>query len=162
MARAADPAAKLFLNERGIEAPGPKSDAVFLEVSRMKARGVPINGVGIQMHATTTYPTQAQLTSQIARYASIGVEVAITEMDVRLGVPSTPASLQAQATVYRNTLATCRAHPNCKTFVMWGFTDKYSWIPQFFPGFGDATVLNTQYAKKPAYDALNDHLKAAG
>jgi endo-1,4-beta-xylanase len=162
MARAADPAAKLFLNERGIEVPGPKADAVFQEVSRMKSRGAPINGVGIQMHATLTKPTQAQLASQIARYASIGVEVAITEMDVALGVPSTPASLQAQADVYRNTLATCRAYPNCKTFVMWGFTDKYSWIPQFFPGFGDATVLNAQYGKKPAYDALNDHLKAAG
>ncbi len=162
MARAADPAAKLFINEHGIEAPGPKADAMFLEVSRMRARGVPIDGVGFQMHATTLKPTQQQLASQIARYATIGVEVAITEMDVALTVPSSPAALQEQARVYRDTLATCRARPNCKTFVMWGFTDKYSWIPLFFPGRGDATVLNTQYEKKPAYDALNDHLKEAG
>ena len=160
MARAADPAAKLFLNERHIEVPGVKADAVFNEVSKMKARGVPINGVGFQMHANTTQPTSQQLASQFARYAAIGVEVAITEMDVQLTEPPTAAAIQAQAVVYRGALATCRAAPNCKTFVVWGFTDKYSWIPLFFPGMGSATVMDSVYKGKPAYDALNKHLEA--
>jgi endo-1,4-beta-xylanase len=160
MAHAADPAAKLFLNERGIEVPGVHADAVFKEVSKMKARGVPINGVGFQVHANTGLPTSQQLASQFARYAAIGVEVAITEMDVQLPEPPTAAAIQAQATVYRGALATCRAAPNCKTFVVWGFTDKYSWIPLFFPGMGSATVMDSVYKGKPAYDALNKHLEA--
>lgn len=160
MARAADPAAKLFLNERGIEVPGVKANAVFNEVSKMKTRGVPINGVGFQMHANTARPTSQQLAGQFARYAAIGVEVAITEMDVQLPEPPTPAAIQAQADVYRGALATCRAATNCKTFVVWGFTDKYSWIPLFFPGMGSATVMDSVYKGKPAYDALNKHLEA--
>ena len=62
--------------------------------------------------------------------------------------------------MYRGALATCRAAPNCKTFVMWGFTDKYSWIPMFFPGMGSATIMDSLYKNKPAYDALNKHLDA--
>ncbi len=160
MARAADPAAKLFLNERGIEVPGVKANAVFKEVSKMKARGVPINGVGFQMHANEARPTAEELAGQFARYSAIGVEVAITEMDVQLPQPPTAAAIQTQANVYRGALATCRAAPNCKTFVVWGFTDKYSWIPLFFPGFGSATMMDSAYKNKPAYDALNQHLEA--
>lgn len=161
LARTADPAAKLFLNEHGIEVPGPKADGVFTQVSRMRARGVPITGVGFQMHANTVQPTAEQLASQFARYAAIGVEVAITEMDVALVVPATAAAMQEQARVYRGALATCRAAPNCKTFVMWGFTDKYSWISQFFAGQGSATIMDSQYGQKPAYMALNDYLSKA-
>lgn len=158
MAHAADPAAKLFLNERGIEVPGLKADAVFNAVSKMKARGVPLTGVGFQMHADTVVPTAQQLKAQIARYAAIGVEIAITELDVKLPIPVTAAALADQARVYRDALDACRAAANCHTFVTWGFTDKYSWIPQFFPGWGDATMLDDTYANKPAYDALNQEL----
>jgi endo-1,4-beta-xylanase len=158
VAHAADPAAKLFLNEVGLEVPGPLADRVFDYVAGMRSRGVPINGVGFQMHTDSVGPTPQQLASQMARYASIGVEVAITEMDVRLTLPVAPAVLQEQARVYRNALTTCRAAPNCKTFVVWGFTDKYQWISENFPGFGGAAVLDTQYRKKPAYDALNEIL----
>ena len=126
----------------------------------MKARGVPINGVGFQMHANTLLPTADQLAGQFARYSAIGVEVAITEMDVQLPEPATAEAIRAQADVYRAALATCRAAPNCKTFVVWGFTDKYSWIPLFFPGFGSATVMDSAYKNKPAYDELNKHLEA--
>jgi endo-1,4-beta-xylanase len=157
-AHAADPAAKLFLNERGIEVPGPKANAVFNAVSAMRNRGTPITGVGFQMHATLTSPTVAQLQAQMARYRAIGVEVAITEMDVRIPVPATAASLEAQARIYGDTLAACRAAPNCKTFVVWGFTDKYSWVPSVFPGTGYATLMDVNLANKPAYLALNKNL----
>jgi hypothetical protein len=37
---------------------------------------------------------------------------------------------------------------------MWGFTDKYSWIPGFFSGFGDALIFDVNYQPKPAYSAM--------
>jgi endo-1,4-beta-xylanase len=154
-ARAADPAAKLFLNVNDLEMPGPKADAVFAYVSAMKARGVPIDGVGFEMHLHPVKPTRQQVAAQMARYAAIGLEVAVTEMDVRLTVPASTEALQAQAIAFGDALAVCRAAPNCKTFVLWGFTDKYSWIPQFYAGWGEGTIFDDTYRRKPAYDALN-------
>jgi endo-1,4-beta-xylanase len=157
VARAADPSAKLFINENGVERSGPKADALFNEVRAMKERGVPIDGVGFQMHTQLVTTNRQMLAEQMARYASIGVEVAITEMDVSLTVPPTPAAFQHQATIYRDMLAACREAPNCNTFFLWGFTDRFSWIPVFFPGYGHATILDGNYGKKPAYDAINDY-----
>jgi endo-1,4-beta-xylanase len=119
---------------------------------------VPIDGVGIQMHSDLLRHGQQQLAAQMARYAAIGVEVAITELDVRVPVPATAQWIQQQAGIYRDVLAICRAAPNCKTFVVWGFTDRYSWVPLVFPGYGSATVLDQNYGKKPAYDELNRQL----
>jgi endo-1,4-beta-xylanase len=161
LAAAADPSAKLFLNERRIETPGPKADAVFNAVASMRSRGVPVHGVGLQMHAVPNIPTSAQLAAQMARYASIGVEVAITEMDVRLLAPATPDKLEAQARAFRDALSVCRSAPNCNTFMMWGFTDRHSWVPQFYAGHGAATIHDANYGKKPAYHALNEFLRIA-
>ena len=54
----------------------------------------------------------------------------------------------------RPRLQTCRAAPNCPAFIMWGFTDKYSWIPGFFPGLGAALPWDEDFQTKPAYDAI--------
>ena len=151
-------AAKLFLNERHIEVPGVKADAVFNEVSKMKARGTD-NGVGFQMrdHHAAHEPTAGGASSP-------GTPRSASRCDHRDGRAADralrrPAAIQAQANVPR-ALATCRAAPNCKTFVVWGFTDKYSWIRCSFPGMGSATVMDSVYRRQPAYDALNKHLEA--
>jgi endo-1,4-beta-xylanase len=157
-ARQADPRARLFYNDYNTEYPGPKADAVFNMVASMKARGVPIDGVGFQMHATETFPTARQLASQMARYAAIGVQAAVTEMDVRLLLPPRATDLRTQAADYHDAMTACLEARNCTTFVTWGFTDKYSWIPTFFPGYGAALIFDQNYQHKPAYDALNHAL----
>ncbi|MBO3769045.1 MAG: endo-1,4-beta-xylanase, partial [Candidatus Brockarchaeota archaeon] len=43
---------------------------------------------------------------------------------------------------------------NPRTFVMWGFVDKYSWIDYTFPGYGAATIFDNEYNPKPAYNSL--------
>jgi endo-1,4-beta-xylanase len=45
--------------------------------------------------------------------------------------------------------------------LVWGFTDKYSWIPEWFPGFGAATVFDRRYTRKPAWSGVLDALKAS-
>jgi endo-1,4-beta-xylanase len=153
-AHTADPKAKLFYNDYNIEFPGAKADAVFTMVSQLKHDGVPIDGVGFQMHALAGFPTGAQLAQEFARYEAIGVDVAITEMDVRIPLPVTTANLSKQAQTYHDAAATCLAAPNCHTFLVWGFTDRYSWIPSFFPGYGAADLFDVNYNRKPAYNAL--------
>jgi endo-1,4-beta-xylanase len=160
-ARRADANAELYYNDYNIEFPGPKADAVFQMVSSMKQRGVPIDGVGLQMHALSNFPTPAQVRAEMRRYESIGVDVAITEMDVRLDLPVDNSQLEAQRVAYAGTLQACLDAPNCNTFVVWGFTDRYSWIPLFFPGYGSADLFDGKYRKKPAYQGLVDVLDGA-
>jgi endo-1,4-beta-xylanase len=157
-ARKADSHAKLLYNDYNIEWSNAKSDAVYAMVASMKQRGIPIDGVGFQMHALEGFPTGANLQQEFARYAAIGVDVAITEMDVRIPVPPTNADLQAQAQTYHDATAACVGAPNCHTVLVWGFTDKYSWIPSFFPGYGAADIYDSNYNPKPARAAVENAL----
>jgi endo-1,4-beta-xylanase len=160
-AHQADPKVALFYNDYNLEWPNAKADAVFAMVSSMRRRGVPIDGVGFQMHAFTGFPTGAQLTEQFARYARIGVETAITELDVRLPVPASQTDPEAQRHAYHDAVRACVDAPNCNTVLVWGFTDKYSWIPEWFPGFGAATVFDQRYTRKPAWSGVLDALTAS-
>ncbi|MBI3913006.1 MAG: endo-1,4-beta-xylanase [Chloroflexi bacterium] len=156
----ADPNAKLIYNDFGGEGLGRKSDAIFNLVKGMKERGIPIDGVGLQMHIRVDEaPAKLQeLDANIKRLSALNLDVHITELDVRVTLPATDASLAKQAQVYSQIAQTCIANANCKMFVMWGFTDKHSWIPQFFPGFGAGLVFDDAYQPKAAYIALRDAL----
>ena len=79
---------------------------------------------------------------------------------LRIAIHSDLREHGEQAAVYREYLTACLSIPNCKAFLTWGFTDKYSWIPRFFPGFGSALPFDTDYKPKPAYAAMLDALNA--
>ncbi len=159
-AHEADPEARLFYNEAGGEGLGVKSDGVYELVRELLRRGVPIHGVGLQMHVSVDdFPAPEDVAANISRLADlIGVEIHISEMDVRIPMPVTEEKLNAQACIYRAILGACLSAPNCKSFVLWGFTDKYSWIPEYFPGTGSALIFDESYRPKPAYNALVDVL----
>lgn len=158
-AQEADSEAQLFYEEAGGEGLGVKSDGVYELIQGLLRRGVPVHGVGLQMHVSVDdYPAPEDVAANIRRLAALGVEVHISEMDVRIPLPVTEQKLQAQACIYRAMLEICLSSPNCKSFVLWGFTDKYSWIPEFFPGTGSALIFDELYRPKPAYNALMDVL----
>lgn len=163
-AHRADPKAKLFYNDYNIEFPGPKADAVFAEVKRLKAQHVPIDGVGFQMHAiggrgtVPGFPAGQLLAVQMRRYRQLGLDVAVTELDERMPLPASADDLAQQKTEFQGALSACLEAANCHTFNMWGFTDKYSWIPSWYPGFGAATMLGPGYGVKPAYQGLRSAL----
>jgi endo-1,4-beta-xylanase len=154
-ARDADPTAKLFYNDTGGEGLGAKSDAVYTLVSGMVSRGVPIDGVGLQMHVTVAgAPSASSISSNIKRLGALGLEVQITEMDVRLPVPASANDLAAQATVYKNVASACLANSNCTALLTWGVSDANSWIPGAYPGFGAALIFDQQFQPKPAWSAV--------
>jgi endo-1,4-beta-xylanase len=155
-AHAADPAAKLFVNEYGAETMNAKSGAVYAMAQDFVTRGVPLAGIGLELHIDPSFDstgTLASLSQNIQRLGALGLEVHFTEVDVRLP-DSSAASLTMQAKTYQDLLTVCLAQPSCKAFQTWGFTDKYSWIPSFFTGFGWALPFDQNYAKKPAYTSL--------
>ena len=157
-ARAADPRALLFYNDYGGEGLGGKSDAIYELVHGLRAQGVPIDGVGLQMHIRAANPPSADsVAANMRRLAALGLRVNISEMDVRIGDigGGTAASLETQRTVYRSLVAVCVAEAACDGVTFWGFTDAHSWIyGQYGP---DAPLLfDAQYAPKPAFYGVFD------
>jgi endo-1,4-beta-xylanase len=155
-AHAADPAAKLYINEYNAEAIGPRSDALYALVSQLKAEGVPIDGVGFQAHLDIANPFPSDLESNLARFAALGVDVAITEADVRIPVPATEESLAIQAEYFGRLARACVDVSRCASLAVWGFTDRHSWVPFSYAHEGAATPFDENLQPKPAYYALRD------
>jgi endo-1,4-beta-xylanase len=152
-AHEADPGAKLFFNESGAEGLGARSDQLYNLVRGLKQRGVPIDGVGLESHFDLNPPSFVDIAANMRRLNALGLETAITELDVRIQLPASAHDLNRQATIYNGLLATCLS-ANCKTFTSWGFTDKVSWVPGAYPGYGAALPFDQNYAPKPAYYGL--------
>jgi endo-1,4-beta-xylanase len=152
-AHAADPGAKLYLNDYNIEGSGAKSDAMYNLVSSLKQQGVPIDGVGFESHLILGQ-VPAGMQSNLARFAALGVDVAITELDIRMSTPSNATTLAQQANDYRTVVNACLAVSRCVGITVWGVTDKYSWIPSTFSGQGAALLFDENYAAKPAFTAV--------
>lgn len=165
-AHEADPNTLLFYNDYNAEVVNAKSDAVYAMVKDFKTRGVPIDGVGLQMHLSLS-PNLTRLGENIQRLIDLGLQVHITELDVSIpvnpdGTPVDPAALQKQAQVYRDVTATCLRYRGCSAIQTWGLTDKYSWIPGFTQNKnGLALPLDVNYQPKPAYDSMVDAFKNA-
>jgi endo-1,4-beta-xylanase len=164
-AHVADPSALLFYNEGGAEAMNAKSDAVYAMVKDFKRRGVPIDGVGLQMHISRFDFDAKAVAANIARLTALGLQVHITELDVSLplgpgGAPQ-PQDLQHQADIYRQVVHACLQNPGCTAVQTWGFTDKYSWIASHSHGAeGAALLFDKNYQPKPAYSSLLDEISS--
>lgn len=139
-ARRADPKARLFLNEIGAEQ-GPKLRALIRLAKRLKERGVPIDGVGLQGHTDSeNYPTRDLFAEALAAIDGLGLKAEITELDVEGGEPRAFAAA-AEA---------CAAARNCTGVTVWGVTDRWSWI-----GAGKTPLpFDAKGEPKPALEAL--------
>lgn len=157
-AHRADPKAKLFMNDYNVEGVNAKSTAYYELAKKLRAEGVPVQGMGVQAHLDIQYGFPADLADNLARFDRLGLRTAITEADVRMYTPSDEAKLTRQASDYRALLAACLATRGCTSFTVWGFTDKYSWVPGTFEGEGEANILDADFGRKPAYEALRAEL----
>jgi endo-1,4-beta-xylanase len=157
-AHQADPRAKLFYNDYNIEWAGPKSDAVLDLVRTLRAEGVPVHGVGFQGHWGIQYGLPGGVAENFKRFDDLGVQTAVTEADVRMIMPADEEKLATQAEGYRRMLDACLRARHCVSFTVWGFTDKYSWVPGTFEGEGAANILDEDYQAKPAYRTLQSTL----
>lgn len=152
-AREADPDARLFLNEIDAEQ-GPKSDALIEFARYMLEQGVPIDGIGLQNHLELgDAPSQERLETLGNTYGSLGLDVAITELDVAVG--DAEDAEQRQAEVYRDVAQACAQLANCTGVTVWGIKDDWSWLgeeerPLPFDADGEP---------KPALDALLSPLR---
>jgi endo-1,4-beta-xylanase len=161
-AHEADPDARLFYNDFDLERPGPKARAAVALVRKLQADGVPIDGVGIQAHELTERrPTRADFDAAIRDYADLGLDVAVTELDVGVHLPASDHELAEQADVYGDVLDACLEVSRCTSFTTWGSTDRHSWVPDEIDGFGDALPFDRNDRAKPAARALRARLAQA-
>lgn len=171
-ARAADPDAKLYYNDFGTEDLSAKSDAVYEMLRGMLERGVPIDGVGLQMHTLNINgaPTIADFIANIDRLAALGLDVVISEMDISTCASggSVAERLEAQRERVYNLVAACVARPACTEITLWGLTDRYSWLDSN-PDISQCTngqqplglLFDTNYQPKPAYSAALSAFRVA-
>jgi endo-1,4-beta-xylanase len=149
-ARAADPTAKLYLNEYGTEGGTAKARGLFALVTGLKAQGVPLDGIGFQTHKLDTTRLSG-LADTMRRFAALDLDVAVTELDVRMPLPANADRLARQADVYGRAVSACLAVPRCRSITTWGFTDAHSWVPNNYPGWGAATLFDEGLSEKAAF-----------
>jgi endo-1,4-beta-xylanase len=124
-AAATDPDVKLYYNDFSIENPGKKATGALNIVKSLKASGTKIDGVGLQAHFIVgSTPSKAVQVKNLESFTALGVEVAYTELDIRMTLPSTAALDTQQTTDYQNTVAACVAVKDCIGVTVWDFSDK--------------------------------------
>lgn len=157
-AHEADPQAKLFYNDYNAEGLGRKSDAVYQKLKELLKKGVPIHGLGLQMHlALDKWSPLESVRQNMERLAALGLEIHITEMDIetyRAANLSNEKKTALQARLYADMLETALTVPNFKAFILWGFTDKHTWITWSAGQPDTPLIFDQDYQKKPAYWAI--------
>jgi endo-1,4-beta-xylanase len=152
-AHAADPNAKLYINDYNIEGEGAKSNAMFTLAQTLLSQGVPLSGIGFESHFILgQVPSTMQANMQ--RFANLGLDVAVTELDDRIQLPASTANLQQQASDFSAVVTDCLNVSRCVGVTQWGVGDADSWIPGAFSGFGAATMYDNNYQPKPSYFAV--------
>ncbi len=169
-AHEADPGAVLFYNDYDHgDALGAKSERIYGLLKKLLAAGVPVQGVGLQMHCNLRKPpVREAVAANLKRLAALGLRVHLTELDVDIfGVPgSVEERLAQQAAVYRDVVTAAVESRVCEAIVTWGFSDKFIQRglnlrhkqPENAPTL--LWLFDDKYAPKPAYEAVRLALTA--
>ncbi|KAH6635743.1 glycoside hydrolase superfamily [Chaetomium tenue] len=154
-----DPKAKLYYNDYNLEWPSAKTEGAQRIVKLLKDDGIRIDGVGLQAHLIAEdHPTLDQHIDAIKGFTKLGVEVALTELDIRLQTPATPENLELQKHAYKNIVGACVQVCGCVGVTIWDFYDPFSWVPFVFEGEGAALLWFEDFSKHPAYDGVAEAL----
>ncbi|MEV4825059.1 endo-1,4-beta-xylanase [Micromonospora sp. NPDC049274] len=144
-ARAADPGAKLCYNDYNTDGINAKSTGIYNMVRDFKSRGVPIDCVGFQSHLGTSVPSDYQ--ANLQRFADLGVDVQITELDITQG--------SNQANAYAQVTRACMAIARCTGITVWGVRDSDSWR-----GNDNPLLFDRSGNKKAAYTSVLNALNS--
>jgi endo-1,4-beta-xylanase len=160
-AHKADPKPKLYLNDYATDNINPKSTAYYDLAKKLLKEKAPLGGIGFQGHLDLQYPLPIDAPQNLARFDKLGLETAFSEVDVRFDLPVDNWKTAGQVGSFNTLLQACLLTRHCVRFTLWGFTDKYSWVPGFFDGQGSATPLDEDFAPKPAWYGLQQVLSLA-
>lgn len=160
-AHEADPDALLFYNDYDLESNPVKRQAVLAWLRTMRQRGVPVHGLGLQMHISIGYPDNAQLAEALREVQKAGLLLHLSEVDVSVNplgkvVSPTPALLQRQADKLAFLVRTYLELPKAQQFgvTFWGVSDQNTWIRYYFNRDDYPLLFDDNYHPKPAFCLL--------
>jgi endo-1,4-beta-xylanase len=162
-AHQADPQAQLILNDFGNEAPNSISNAMYTYAKGALSRGVPINGIGMQMHIDgTNPPSESAVVANMRRFGKLGLDVYVTEFDVNMQnvAGSTADKEQKEAQIYYDMLRACIDSKVCHSFSILGITDAETWYNYLGSTQSMPLPFDKKYQPKPAYYAIREALTA--
>ncbi|MEL6836880.1 MAG: endo-1,4-beta-xylanase [Bacteroidota bacterium] len=170
-AREAQPEARLHINDYGIEpfdnSPASKNRFMRDQAKALKECGAPIDGVGFQSHLILSQMVNPAgeinqgyidaIEQSIADLALADLEVAITELDIRICNNDRDEAFQEVA--FQAYCEMALSQPNCHEVLLWGLRDEDNWITLIntppFDGCQDAVIVEgDDYSTKPAYDGV--------
>lgn len=161
-AKQADPNSVLILNDFNNESINDISNEMYSYIKGARARGVPIEGIGMQMHIDGTHPpVKEEVISNMKRFDELGVGVYVTEFDVNMNDVQASAEQkeQIEANIYYDMMRACIESGVCKSFAYLGITDKETWYNHM--GLKDPRPLmfDKKYQPKPAFYSTRNALE---
>ncbi|KAF3189904.1 hypothetical protein TWF788_009891 [Orbilia oligospora] len=159
-ARAADPNAKLCLNDYNLDYSSAKLTNFVALVKTLKNRGVPVDCVGSQSHLVVGNGAIPSYKTTLDSLASTNTEVQITELDIRTTASPSSSQISQQVTDYKTVVSACMKTAACSGITVWGVSDKDSWVPSTFSGQGYALIWDNNFNKKSCYQGFVDGINS--
>ena len=157
-ARAADPDVLLFYNDYGTIWDAQKRAAMLTMIDDFQARGIPIDGVGLQVHITYNWPPLSDIEATMAALVQRGLKIHLSELDVRVNPDGdlttlTAARSQAQKARVKALVQAFDALPpeNRFAITLWGLRDPESWLIDFWGHPEWPLLFDAGFRPKPAY-----------
>jgi endo-1,4-beta-xylanase len=168
-AREADPEAKLFLNEYDTTDANKRKSIIDL-VKRLQAKGVPIDGIGMQMHVSLEKPTLNDFETTLKEFSELGLEIQITELDITVYEDQTQSFSTISSELLNEqghrvkdlftVIDKYKEHITSVTF--WGMTDEHTWLTSYFVERNDWPLpFDEEQKAKPFYWGMVDPTKLA-
>ena len=166
-AAAADPKARLFINDYDLQDEGPRvaarQTAILSIVRRLQDKNIPIHGVGMQAHLYAERRVgKDNLAEFVGQLKSLGVTVAITELDIIDWKLSADIERRDRgvANTAREYLTALTEFTEPEFIATWGLNDRYSWIGETFPRDDDAKArplpFDENWQKKPLFEVIQN------
>jgi endo-1,4-beta-xylanase len=171
-AAAADPDARLVINEYDVEFSGPRfaarRKALVRLLRSLRDRDVPLHAVGLQAHLFAERAIDHDgLQALLAEIAALKLDVLITELDViDYELPGKVSERDALvAGVAGRFLESVCDVVRPKAILTWGLSDRYTWVPTYFKrpdGMPNRPLpLDAELKRKPLFDVIEEFRRRA-
>lgn len=153
-----DPTIELWINETHNDVVPDKHELFTQMVADLVERDLPLHGIGVQGHQlypdfSPAPPTPERFHQVVNTYADMGLEVAVTEMDV-LAHPTDSDRLDVQARIYGELVDAALSVEACHEITFWGVSDAHSWVDEHFGPERAPLLFDREGQPKPAYHAV--------